>query len=234
MGRLVAVVTAALVAACAHHQGGQATQGALEAFRTEPPEGSHRPAERIGRETTEGMLNQLTSPEGLASVSKVVDAAVTRSLEAALGGYGGPGERRAGRAPSLVDRMARDSAAGFSAGFTEELRLAFGPDGRGPLAESLSATAGEAARSAVRGVGGELGDLFPGCRGEDRQACAEAAVRSLGRAAAAGFVDGIVGSAAWPMAAGLGFLLGVAAILALQGTARILRRRPAQRREAHP
>ena len=58
-------------------------------------------------------------------------------------------------------------------------------------------------------------------------------MRSLGRAAAAGFVEGVVGSAAW-LAMAIAFLAGAAAILVLQATIGLLRRRPPERREAHP
>jgi len=46
-------------------------------------------------------------------------------------------------------------------------------------------------------------------------------------------VEGVVESASWVLLA-LAFLVGVAAVLAAQATARLLRRRPHERREAHP
>jgi hypothetical protein len=129
-----------------------------------------------------------------------------------------------------VDRMARQSATAFGAAFSLELERELGPDGRGPLAASLGGTVEQVTGSAVRGARGELGDLFQGCELGDRRACVEAEVRSLGRAAAAGLVEGFFGSAVWPAAA-LAFVVGVAAALAVRGAFASLRRRrhPASR-----
>lgn len=220
--------------ACAARTGGKATEGALEAIRAEPPPGQPRLGERVGRDTTKGALDTLVSPEGIASISTLVEATVTRSLDAALrephaqGRVGG----RAGRSLSLLERASRDSAAAFGAAFSEELRRELGPDGRGPLATSLGATAAEVSGSAVQGVREGLDGLFPGCESGDRRACLETGVRSLGKAAAAGFVEGIVESGSWALVA-LAFLVGVAAVLLAQVTARLLRRRPPEPREAH-
>ena len=231
---LLLLAVAWLGAACAERAGGRATQGAMDVLREEPPECAPRIGVRVGRFTTEGALAELTSPEGLSSISTVVEAAVTHSLEAALrpppavqGRAGGPPVR------SLLGRVSSDSAAAFAAAFAEELRRDLGPDGRGPLAASLGATAAQISGAAVQGARGELPDLFPGCEGQDRRACLETGVRSLGKAAAMGFVEGIAQTAAWPVL-GLAFLVGVAAVLVVQGFGRLLRRRPAAHREAHP
>jgi hypothetical protein len=231
--RFPLLAAAWLGAACAQHAGGRATQGAIEVLREEPPPGTPVFGVRVGRTTTEGALAELTSPEGLSSISTVVEAAVTHSLEAALrpppavqGRAGGPPVR------SLLGRVSSDSAAAFAAAFAAELQRDLGPDGRGPLAASLGATAAQISGSAVQGARGELPDLFPGCEGQDRRACLETGVRSLGKAAATGFMEGIAETAAWPLL-GLAFLLGIVAILVAQGVGRLLRR-PAARREAHP
>jgi hypothetical protein len=211
-----------------------ATEGALAAIRAEPPEGSPRMSLRVGRELTEGALTELASPEGIDRISTLVDAAVTRSLEAALRGPPAAQDRRGGPpARSFLDRMARDSATAFGAAFSDELQRALGADGRGPLALSLGATVGQVSGAAVRGARGELDDLFPACDLADRRACMESEVRSLGRAAASGFVEGILGSAAWPLAA-LAFVVGVAATLLTVGAGRLLRRhRLPEPRQAH-
>ncbi len=233
---LLLLLVSSLGAACASRAGGKTTEGALQAFRAPPPEGTPSVPERVGRETAGGALSQLASPEGLDRISTVVDATVTRSLEAALRApplVHGRGGRGPARSLSLVDRMAHDSAAAFGAAFSDELEHALGPDGRGPLAMSLGATAAQVSGSAVQGVRGELDALLPRCEGEDRRACVEAGVRSLGRAAAAGFVEGIVGSAAWAVGA-FAFLVGVVAVLVVQGAVGLVRRRHPERREAHP
>jgi hypothetical protein len=135
----------------------------------------------------------------------------------------------------LVERMSRDSAAALGAGLSDQLVLELGPNGRGPLATSIGAAVAEASRSAVRGARGELEDMFAGCEGGDRDACVDAKVRSLGRAAAAGFVEGVVGSMAWAVVA-VAFLVGVATSLVVGATLRGWQRsRPRPRpREVHP
>jgi hypothetical protein len=222
---------------CAHRAGGRATEGALAAARAPPPEGTQSIAERVGRDTTSAALATLSSPEGISSVATIVDATVTHSLEAALRApAGAPGAQgRRGLAPgrSLVDRLAHDSATAFVAAFSTELESALGPDGQGPLAASVDAAVARASGSAVQGIRDQLADLFPGCTGEDRGKCVEAGVRSLGRAAAAGFVEGVIERLAWPLAI-LFVLLGVVLALAAQGAFGLARRRQPERREAHP
>jgi hypothetical protein len=234
---LVFTAIASLAGGCAAHTSGKATEAALEEIRAPPPEGAPVLAERVGRETTAAALKVLASPEGLERISAIVDTTVTRSMDSALraasdaGRTGGPGR-------SLVDSMARDSASAFGAALSlsleRELERELGPDGRGPLAASLGATASRVSGSAVQGARSELGALFAGCGTEDRQACLESEVRSLGRAASAGFVEGLAGSLAWP-ALGLAFVLGAAVIIVAQAAWGLLRRHAhPQRRQVHP
>jgi hypothetical protein len=235
---LLLPAAALILGSCAHHTGGRATEGALAAARAPPPEGTQSIAERVGRDTTSAALATLSSPEGVTSIAKIVDATVTRTLEAALrappGEPGAQGRRGLAPGRSLVDRMAHESATAFVAAFSTELERALGPDGQGPLATSVDAAVARASGSAVQGIRGELSDLFPGCTGVDRGACVEAGVRSLGKAAAAGFVEGVIERLAWPLAI-LFVLLGAVVVLAAQGAFGLLRRnRPPERREAHP
>jgi hypothetical protein len=231
---LLALAAGWLGAACAEHAGGKAAEGALEKFREPPPEGTPRVAERLGREATEGALGELTSPEGLASISRILEETFTRSMQAALRAPGVRGRAGAGPGGSLVGRVSHDSAAAFGAGLSEELQRELGADGNGPLGASLGAVAAQVSSSAVQGARGELSGLLPECAGPDRRACLEAGARSLGRAAAVGFVEGVVDTVAWPVL-GLVFLVGVFSVLLAQGASLVLRRRhPPSRREAHP
>jgi hypothetical protein len=233
-GWALGVAACALAAGCAAHTGGQATQGALEALRAPPPEGTPSVGGRVGRDVTEGALAEIASPDGLASVAMVVDAAVTRSMEAALRGPEAHGRYDgAPAARSLVERMSRDAAAAFATGFSEELERALGPDGRGPLAASVNATVAHMSGAAMQGARGELGGLFEGCEGGDRRACVEQGVRALGKAAAQGFVEGVVGSGAWPLAA-LAFVAGILGTLGVTATWRLLRAGRPEPRKAHP
>jgi hypothetical protein len=230
----VVVVACALVAGCAAHTGGKATEGALEAIRAPPPEGTPSFGGRVGRDMTEGGLAEIASPEGLTSVATVVDAAVTRAMEAALRGPDVHGRYDgAPAARSLVDRMARDGAAAFATGFSEELQRALGPDGRGPLAASVSGTVAQMSGAVMQGARGELDGLFEGCEGGDRRACVERDVRALGKAAAQGFVEGVVGSGALPLAA-LAFVAGILLTLGVTATWRLVRAGRPEPRKAHP
>jgi len=234
---LLLFAAAPLGAACSAHSSGKgATQGMVAAIREEPPEGQPRVAEIVGRYVVEGALDQLSTPEGMARLETLVDRSVTRSFEAALRAPPGVQGRRGGYAVprSLVDRVAYDSATAVSSAISLQLERALGPDGRGPLAASLGETAAQVSGSAVRGARDELGDFFPGCDVADRRACVEAEVRSLGRAAATGFVEGIARSAAWPLLA-LAFAIGVVATLVVGGVRRLLREhRHLEPRGAHP
>jgi len=152
----------------------------------------------------------------------LVDAAVARALATTAGAPSRGGPAGPGRATSMsyVERMARDSASGFAAALSEELFRQLGPDGSGPLATSMGFTAQHVSGSVVRGAEGELAALFPECAGEQRRACLEAEVRQLGRAAAAGLVEGVFASSAWPAMAiaflgGVGFTIGAGLVLSL-------------------
>jgi hypothetical protein len=214
--------------------GNQAAVGAVEAIRSAPPppEGQQRLAERVGQDTATGALSVLSSDQGLERLSKIVEVSVTRSFEAALRAPpsaspaqpgGGPGRVR-GRvhARSVVEQLASESASAASDALSIQLQRALGPDGRGPLAESLSATAANVSGAAARGARGELNGLFLGCANGDR-ACVEAGVRSLGRAAASGFVEGILGSVAW-LALLVAFVVGLLVAVAVSGTWRLVGR----------
>lgn len=231
---LLSLAVGSLAVGCAAHTSGRATEGALEAIRAPPPEGTPVLAERVGRETTEAALTALTSPQGLERISAIVDAAVSRSFDAALRAPASVSGRPGRPGSSLVEWMARDSASAFGEALSLELERGLGPDGRGPLAASLGATAARVSGSAVQGVRSELGDLLAGCGSEDRRACLEAEMRSLGRAASAGFVEGLAGSLAWPVL-GLAFVLGAALVVVVQAAWGLARRHASpQRREAHP
>ena len=130
--------------------------------------------ERVGRETTGGALGELASPEGLDRISTVVDATVTRSLEAALRAPAAVhGRRGGGPGLSLVDRLSRDSAAAIGAALSAELQAArSAPTGTARLRRAWGRRSGGISGSAVRGAGGELDELFPGCERAEIDAAA--------------------------------------------------------------
>jgi hypothetical protein len=231
---LLVLVTSSLAGGCAERAGSGAASGAVQALREAPADPNQRVAVRIGSDTAEGTLGKLSSPEGVASISKIVDAAVAQSLATVLQHPAVAGRRGGGMGRSPIARMGGDVGAGFTDALTRGMEDALGPDGRGPLATSLEETASLLSASAVRGVREGLGGaLLSGCALDDRP-CLEAAARSLGRAASTGFVEGLVSTAALPALA-LAFVLGVVVALlarSLLGSER--RHRPPEHREAHP
>jgi hypothetical protein len=236
-GPLALLLGICLLTGCAGRSGSRATEGALEALREEPPPDQPLLAERVGRYTVRGALDELSSSEGLERVSVIIDAAVARAVAStagtlSLGGPSGPGHATR---MSYVERMGRDSGSGFAAALSAELSRQLGPDGSGPLAMSLGSTAQHVSGSIVRGAEGELAPLFPECAGEQRRACLEAEVRQLGRAASAGFMEGVFASSVWPAMAiaflgGVGFAIGAGLVLSLLRRSRRARH---EKREAH-
>lgn len=216
--------------------GSKSTEGAIEALREAPPPDQQRLTERVGRETVDGALDELSSPEGLERMSVIIDAAVARAVATTAGtlSLGGPSGQGHATSMSYVERMGRDSGSGFAAALSAELSRQLGADGSGPLATSLGFTAQHVSGSVVRGAEGELAALFPECTGDQRRACLEAEVRQLGRAASAGFMEGVFASSAWPAMAiaffgGVGFAIGAGLVLSLLRRGR----RARHEREAH-
>jgi hypothetical protein len=79
--------------------------------------------------------------------------------------------------------------------FSAELERQLGPDGTGPLAQSLSATAREVASSVVQQSRNELGTLFPECgglQGEEARACRDTQLARLGSSFSRGAAEGMV------------------------------------------
>ena len=206
-GALALLFGVCLLAGCMERRGASTTEGALEALREEPPPDQPRIAERVGRYTVDGALDELSSPEGIERMTVIVDAAVARALAttAEAPSLGGPGSGGP-TSMSYVERMARDSGERIRGGAlggspaarprrlrppgdepglrpsTSRDRSSAGP--RGAAALFRSAPAGSAARASRRRV------------------------RQLGRAASAGFMEGVFASSAWPAMA-IAFLGGV-------------------------
>jgi hypothetical protein len=75
--------------------------------------------------------------------------------------------------------------------------VSLGPDGRGPLAVSLSRTGEQAVTNAVGGLGTQLATLVPECTGPDQLACIEQRLQRTAHATAASFTSGVKESIGW-------------------------------------
>jgi len=160
----------------------EGTEGALEAIREEEQQRSveaQAKVEELARRNAEqlarGMMDAVTRPEGAGA-----------GPSSGTGGSGLGGEAR-----SLSSSVASEMARGLSA----ELERQLGPDGSGPLARSLSATAGQMAASMVQQSRGELGSLFPECgglQGEQARTRRDAQLARWGESFSKGVAGGLV------------------------------------------
>ena len=156
------------------------TEGALEAIREDKEAFAQQEddaSRRTAGEITRGALEGLTYAEAPPPTGP-------GGGTLAPTGTGGSG---LGPVPSLASQVAR--------AFSTELERQLGPDGTGPLARSLSATAGQVAASVVQQSRDELGTLFPECgglQGEEARACRDSQLARLGASFSRGAAEGMV------------------------------------------
>jgi len=181
--RMLALVWLSGVLSCAtaaRHIGESTAQGALEAIREDKEKFAQEEddaSRRTASEITRGALEGLTYPEAPPPTEPGGGAMAST-------GTGGSG---LGPVPSLASQVVR--------AFSAELERQLGPDGTGPLAQSLSATAGEVASSVVQQSRNELGTLFPECgglQGEEARACRDTQLARLGSSFSRGAAEGMV------------------------------------------
>ena len=158
--------------------------------------------ERAGRGVAKGALAQLSSPAEIAQLRLVAREAAAAALRG-IASADGPDRE------SVIASISDQAARGAAQAMTREL----GPDGDGPLGQSIHATVERVSASVVRGLKGE-GRLFPECTGADRQRCIDTRLEGMSRAAARGVRDGLRGLIALP-ALLLSFLLGAGLALAI-------------------
>jgi len=185
----------------------------------------------------EGAVAALDQPQERARVQKMVDAAVAQAVEAALaaalaapapGGAGGggsvaargPGRGFAALVAGQVGRAATEDALG-------RVSAQLGADG--PLRGNIAATSAVATNAALSAA---LGEIFPGCPGDDAGAaeCRRAQLQALTRATAANITAGVRDSIGWPLL----FLAALAGVVAgAVGYGTLVRRRRAPRALRH-
>jgi hypothetical protein len=167
-------------ATAARQLGTATTQGALEAIRQDKEQfaqdddaASRQTAAEIARGAMEALSSAEPSPGADGHGAPATG--------------GSPPVQDLGPAPLLASRMTR--------AFSQELERQLGEDGTGPLAQSLSATAGQVASSVVQQSRQELGTLFPECgglQGGEARACREKQVAQLGASFSRGAAQGLV------------------------------------------
>ncbi|HYO57254.1 hypothetical protein, partial [Archangium sp.] len=219
LGRMLALVCLLGLTACAtsaRQIGEASTEGAIDALseqKKEPGEGVTSISREAAEEVTKGLLDALSAPEQVMQMRQFVDALVSQSLRSAAGGgVPGPGAGSSGNmggggtgvgpgvggAGPVGGGAGMGSVSGLTGDVTRalgmELERLLGPDGKGPLAQSLAATAGQVATSMIQQSRDELGTLFPECAGlggTAARACMEERVAQLGAAFSRGATVGV-------------------------------------------
>lgn len=197
----------------------QGTEGALESIhKPKTPEDqatddavARHEAEQVAR----GMLDVVTRPETppTAPGDAPPGGPVARAPASASGGAGTGGSGFGTYSSTLASQVAR--------GLSAELERQLGPEGEGPLGQSLSVTAGRMATTMVEQSRQELGSVFPECEGRqgaEAEACRDAALTRLGGAFSQGVAGGLVRSLQpWllGLAFGGGLLVGMLVFLSL-------------------
>jgi hypothetical protein len=232
---------AAATAACggtAKQAGREAAEGALTKLERESQRDPSQPfavAERTAHGLVRGTLSEMNRPEQSDQLNTAVRSASASAtaggVEGALSALRRPDhmvqlELMAREAASAaLDGLARPQGSADEAtmalianqaarGVVDVLGSELGPGGEGPLAKNLYATTERMSASAARGFGGEIGGVFPGCQGPDRERCIEQRVTDLARAAAVGMGDGLRGLVAVPLLI-LAFVLGLVIAFAI-------------------
>jgi hypothetical protein len=222
---------AASTAACVSGQniGGGATAGALEEIKKQQAimkaAGEQLPMEQIAGNSVRGALSAINQPDQQAELGRAVGVATDSAIASALGAPpttgawgGGPPSENVSPMRALGDQL----SVGFTQGMSRQLRLELGPDGTGPLGQSLSRLAQGMSGAAASSVVAELAPVATGttdCAGPNRQQCIEQRTFELSRTAAAGFADGMAKSLRFPLLAvafGAGFLVAWIAFLLMR------------------
>jgi hypothetical protein len=131
---------------------------------------------------------------------------------------------------AFMHQLSQSMGQGLMAGMAAEMQVQFGPDGKGPMARSLGATAQNASAALAGSMMNTAGDRMDLCAGQDPSVCRQQAVERYSRAMGAGLASGVGEqiSGFWTMA--LAFGIGVLATILLGAALRyLLTRRRAER-----
>jgi len=210
------VATAVLGGCAAPKQMGKgATEGALEGVKeqSQPRPNGPPPMQDLASSIVKGTAAELDKPETRAQIGRIVETATRSAIGSAVGEFVNPqwGSRRWGDSvrgfqmappggppsPSSavqasigpIGALGGKMAEGFTLGMSRQLQIEVGPDGQGPLGQTMAAVIKQATQAAISGATQELTPAD--CGGLDSRQCAERRVRDLSSSAAKGFVDGL-------------------------------------------
>ncbi|RKH89912.1 hypothetical protein D7Y21_08800 [Corallococcus sp. AB045] len=212
--------------AIAHDVAKQGTEGALESIQEHEAEKTAEEqatddalARREAEQAARGMLDAVTRPETPPTAPG--DPPSGGPVAEVPGGVLGHASGGTGTGGSGFETYSSTMASQVAKGLSAELERQLGPEGEGPLGQSLSATAGRMATTMVEQSRQELGSVFPECEGRqgaEAVACRDAALTRLGGAFSQGVAGGLVRSfQPWllGLAFGGGLLVGMLVFLGL-------------------
>jgi hypothetical protein len=130
---------------------------------------------------------------------RVIGASTRGALDSVLGGQApqdaGASGWGGGPSPwhfSPIGALGGGFSEGFAFGLSRQLQAELGPNGDGPLAQTLTRVVERASAAAVAGAAQQLAPMTAAeCAGMDNKKCADMRVYELSRSAADGFVDGL-------------------------------------------
>jgi hypothetical protein len=176
------------------------------------------PMQSLASNIVKGATAELDRPETREQIGRIIETTTRSVIGSALGEFTRPqwgtarwGDQRFGdgtrgfhmgtsagtTAPTTgplgqlgpVGALGGKMAEGFTLGLSRQLQVELGPNGQGPLGQTMAGVMREATQAAISGATQEL--VPADCVGLDSRECADRRVRDLSRSAAKGFVDGL-------------------------------------------
>ena len=158
-------------------------------------------AERMGKKAAAGAVAELKQQREAAEADPNREpparVAGQRAVEGAIGALDAPEQREAMR--RLIAEAVATATTTAVQDATRQLIAELGPDGKGPLAVSLSRTGEQVSASVVGSVGNELAGLMPECVGADRMDCIQRRLQQTARSTASSFTSGVKDSIGWQL-----------------------------------
>lgn len=92
---------------------------------------------------------------------------------------------------AFMQQMSQTMGRGLMAGMATEMQVQFGPDGKGPMARTLGATAQNTSAALAGGMMNTASGVTDPCQGQDPSTCRQGIVERYSRAVGAGIAQGI-------------------------------------------
>ena len=191
-----------------------ATAGAIEEVKEQNrarPDGPP-PMQELAGNIAKGTVAELDKPETREQLGRLVDTTMRTAVGSAMNALTRPqwglrwgdsqpgislgptfGPPPSGGTPvgplSPAAAFGGKMAEGFTLGMSRQLQVELGPNGQGPLGQTMAGVIREATQAAITGATHELAPAD--CAGLNAQDCAERRMHDLSRSAAKGFVDGL-------------------------------------------